>query len=101
MDGEPFSLKVLHPTHGQLRRRCAPCASAAGCTKRGSASPILETPGIMWATLSARRSRGGLAWTASRSPTYEVFESPYTIEFDQAENWMHTIKTATVATLGA
>jgi ornithine carbamoyltransferase len=55
----------------------------------------------MWATLSARRSRRGLAWTASRSPTYEVFESPYSIEFDQAENRMHTIKAATVATLRA
>lgn len=51
--------------------------------------------------LSAWRSRRGLAWTASRSPTYEVFESPYSIEFDQAENRMHRIKTATVATLRA
>ena len=33
--------------------------------------------------------------------TYEVFESPYSIEFDQAENRMHRIKTATVATLRA
>jgi ornithine carbamoyltransferase len=33
--------------------------------------------------------------------TYEVFESPYSIEFDQAENRMHTIKTATFATLRA
>jgi len=61
----------------------------------------LETPGIMWAPLSAWRSRRGLAWTASRSPTYEVFESPYSIVFDQAENRMHMIKTATVATLRA
>ena len=66
-----------------------------------SPSPTLETPGIMWATLSVRRSRRGLAWTGSRSPTYEVFESPYSMEFDQAENRMHTIKTATVATLRA
>jgi len=55
----------------------------------------------MWAPLSTWRSRRGLAWTASRSPTYEVFESPYSIEFDQAENRMHKIKTATVATLRA
>lgn len=54
------------------------------------------TPGIMWATLSARRSRRGLAWD-SLEVTYEVFESPYSIEFDQAENRMHTIKTKTVA----
>ena len=92
---------VPHPTHGQLRRRCAPCEGAAGCTRWGSPSPTLETPGIMWAPLSAWRPRRGLAWTASRSPTYEVFESPYLIEFDQAEKRMHRIKTATVATLRA
>ena len=53
----------------------------------------------MSATLSALRSTRGLAWTASRSPTCEVFA--YSMEFDQAENRMHTIKTATVATLRA
>jgi ornithine carbamoyltransferase len=67
----------------------------------GISFAYLETPGIMWATLSARRSRRGLAWTASRSPIHEVFESPYSIEFDQTENRMHTIKAATVATLRA
>jgi ornithine carbamoyltransferase len=30
-----------------------------------------------------------------------VFESPYSIVFDQAENRMHTIKAVTAATLGA
>jgi ornithine carbamoyltransferase len=30
----------------------------------------------------------------------EVFESPYSIAFDQAENRMHTIKAVMVATLG-
>ena len=33
--------------------------------------------------------------------TDEVFESPYSIVFDQAVNRMHRIKTATVATLRA
>jgi ornithine carbamoyltransferase len=33
--------------------------------------------------------------------TYEVFGSPYSMVFDQAENRMHTIKTVTVATLRA
>ena len=33
--------------------------------------------------------------------TDEVFESPYSIVFDQAENRMHTIKAVLVATLGA
>ncbi|GIE98489.1 ornithine carbamoyltransferase [Paractinoplanes rishiriensis] len=33
--------------------------------------------------------------------TDEVFESPYSIVFDQAENRMHTIKAVMVATLGA
>jgi len=33
--------------------------------------------------------------------TDEVFESPYSIVFDQAENRMHTIKAIMVATLGA
>jgi ornithine carbamoyltransferase len=32
--------------------------------------------------------------------TDEVFESPYSIVFDQAENRMHTIKAVLVATLG-
>jgi ornithine carbamoyltransferase len=32
--------------------------------------------------------------------TDEVFESPRTIAFDQAENRMHTIKAVMVATLG-
>jgi len=32
--------------------------------------------------------------------TDEVFESPYSIVFDQAENRMHTIKAVMVATLG-
>jgi len=32
--------------------------------------------------------------------TDEVFESPASIVFDQAENWMHTIKAIIVATLG-
>jgi ornithine carbamoyltransferase len=33
--------------------------------------------------------------------TDEVFESPYSIVFDQAENRMHTIKAVMVATLGS
>lgn len=33
--------------------------------------------------------------------TDEVFESPHSIVFDQAENRMHTIKAVLVATLGA
>jgi ornithine carbamoyltransferase len=32
--------------------------------------------------------------------TDEVFESPHSIVFDQAENRMHTIKAVMVATLG-
>jgi len=32
--------------------------------------------------------------------TEDVFESPYSIVFDQAENRMHTIKAVMVATLG-
>ena len=32
--------------------------------------------------------------------TDEVFESPHSIVFDQAENRMHTIKAVLVATLG-
>jgi ornithine carbamoyltransferase len=32
--------------------------------------------------------------------SYEVFESPYSIVFDQ-ENRMHTLEVVTVATLGA
>ena len=74
-----------HPTHGQLRTMCCR-RERCRMHDEGSPSPTLETPGIMWATLSVRRSARGLAWTASRSPTYEVFESPHSIEFDQAEN---------------
>jgi ornithine carbamoyltransferase len=33
--------------------------------------------------------------------TEEVFESPNSLAFDQAENRMHTIKAVMVATLGA
>ena len=33
--------------------------------------------------------------------TEEVFESPASIVFDQAENRLHTIKSLTVATIGA
>jgi len=33
--------------------------------------------------------------------TEGVFESPQSIVFDQAENWMHTIKAVLVATMGA
>jgi ornithine carbamoyltransferase len=33
--------------------------------------------------------------------TEEVFESPHSIVFDEAENRMHTIKAVMVATLGA
>jgi ornithine carbamoyltransferase len=33
--------------------------------------------------------------------TDEVFESPFSIVFDQAENRMHTIKAVMVATLGS
>ena len=32
--------------------------------------------------------------------THEVFESPYNIAFDQAENRLHTIKAIMVATIG-
>ena len=32
--------------------------------------------------------------------TEEVFESPHSVVFDQAENRMHTIKAILVATLG-
>ena len=37
----------------------------------------------------------------SMEVTDEVFESPASIVFDQAENRMHTIKAILVATLGA
>jgi ornithine carbamoyltransferase len=33
--------------------------------------------------------------------TDEVFESPASVVFDQAENRMHTIKAVLVATMGA
>ena len=33
--------------------------------------------------------------------TNEVFESERSIVWDQAENWMHTIKAVMVSTLGA
>ena len=33
--------------------------------------------------------------------SHDVFESPASIVFDQAENRMHTIKAVMVATLGA
>ncbi|MBE0667289.1 MAG: ornithine carbamoyltransferase subunit F, partial [Bacteroidales bacterium] len=33
--------------------------------------------------------------------TEDVFESPHSIVFDQAENRMHTIKAVMVATLGS
>jgi ornithine carbamoyltransferase len=32
--------------------------------------------------------------------THDVFESPATIAFDQAENRLHTIKAVMVATIG-
>ena len=37
----------------------------------------------------------------SMEVTEEVFESPASIVFDEAENRMHTIKAVMVATLGA
>jgi ornithine carbamoyltransferase len=37
---------------------------------------------------------------ASVEVTDEVFESPHSIVFDEAENRMHTIKAVMVATLG-
>src|SRR3954462_10249198 len=41
------------------------------------------------------------AWAGNAAiVTDEVFESPYSIVFDQAENRMHTIKAVMVATLG-
>ncbi len=39
--------------------------------------------------------------TSGLEVTDEVFESPYNIAFDQAENRLHTIKAVMVATLGA
>jgi ornithine carbamoyltransferase len=38
---------------------------------------------------------------SSMEATEEVFESPASIVFDQAENRVHTIKAILVATLGA
>ena len=49
---------------------------------------------------SARRSRRSSACTALEV-TEEVFESPASIVFDEAENRMHTIKAVMVATLGS
>ena len=49
---------------------------------------------------SARRSTRSSGWTALEV-TEEVFESPASIVFDEAENRMHTIKAVMVATLGS
>ena len=38
--------------------------------------------------------------TGGLEVTNEVFESPYNIAFDQAENRLHTIKAIMVATIG-
>ena len=48
---------------------------------------------------SARRSSKSTGLEAMEV-TDEVFESPASIVFDQAENRMHTIKAVLVATIG-
>ena len=48
---------------------------------------------------SARRSSRSSGWTALEV-TEEVFESPASLVFDEAENRLHTIKAVMVATLG-
>ena len=44
---------------------------------------------------------GETGMTEGLEVTDEVFESPASIVFDQAENRLHTIKAVLVATLGA
>ena len=62
-----------------LAKRCGSCARFVRVRE------IVEATGMM----------------AGLEVTNEVFESPASIVFDQAENRMHTIKAIMVATLGA
>ena len=80
LSGQPRAMEL---TGNPNVRSCTACRPSTTATPR-----------------SARRSREVSASTALEV-TDEVFESPASIVFDQAENRMHTIKAVMVATLGA
>jgi ornithine carbamoyltransferase len=71
-----------------------------------SGNPAVKFMHCLPAFHDAGTSVGGEVMAATGMPdglevSHEVFESPASIVFDQAENRMHTIKAVMVATLGA
>ena len=86
------------------RRSCCPTRSTPSSWRRPgtptssscTACPPCTTPRPRSGGRSAREVRASTALEV----TDEVFESPASIVFDQAENRLHTIKAVMVATLG-
>ena len=67
---------------------------------RGSASCTACPPSTTRIRWSARKIIEATGMTEGLEVTDEVFESPASIVFDQAENRLHTIKAVLVATIG-
>ena len=72
---------------------------------RGDAAILTSSSCTVCLPCTTAIPRSVLSWPASTGSsalevTDEVFESPRSIVFDQAENRLHTIKAVMVATLG-
>jgi ornithine carbamoyltransferase len=66
----------------------------------GRAVTLLEKAGKPGGQVVGREVMDHTAMTSGLEVTGEVFASPASIVFDQAENRLHTMKAVLVATLG-
>ena len=97
--GEPKDVWTERVRTADARTRSTPPCSTRRATRRSSSCTACP-PSTTRNTVVGREIMEHTGMTSGLEVTDEVFASPASIVFDQAENRLHTIKAVLVATLG-